>query len=172
MRQRLAAIALAASLTVLAPLAVAAQEAMPLDEYLAAVVAFEKIEDSNSSGTLEDMLAGFDVGKARYTAEVERLTAVTAEPCYEAAHEELIAFYEFSLAMLDDMRPMLELRTTMGGIEVRVPHDWSVEVDQEVLAGGLEVDVTPPEQLPADAPKLRIHAVTRMGGGLVTSKSA
>jgi hypothetical protein len=75
-------------------------------------------------------------------------------------------------ATLDPTGASLELRTTMGGIEVRVPHDWSVEVDQEVLAGRLEVDVTPPEELPADAPKLRIHAVTRVGGGLVTAKSA
>jgi len=62
------------------------------------------------------------------------------------------------------------LRTTMGGIEVRVPQSWAVEVDQETLGEALEVDVTSPEDLPEDAPRLRIHAVTRMGGGLITAR--
>jgi hypothetical protein len=73
-------------------------------------------------------------------------------------------------ATLDPNGASLELRTTMGGIEVRVPRSWAVEVDQETLGEALEVDVTSPEDLPEDAPKLRIHAVTRMGGGLITAR--
>lgn len=65
----------------------------------------------------------------------------------------------------------LELRTTMGGIQVTVPQDWAVDVDAKTQAGGFEVNVTPPEDLPEDAPSLRIHAVTRMGGGAVTTKT-
>jgi predicted membrane protein len=65
----------------------------------------------------------------------------------------------------------LELRTTMGGIQVTVPQDWAVDVDAETQAGGFEVNVTPPVDLPEDAPNLRIHAVTRMGGGAVTAKT-
>jgi hypothetical protein len=59
----------------------------------------------------------------------------------------------------------------MGGIQVIVPEDWAVEVDQKSLAGGFDVKVTPPEDLPDDAPKPHVHAVTRMGGGLVTTKA-
>ncbi len=66
----------------------------------------------------------------------------------------------------------LELRATMGGIQVTVSQDWAVNVDAETQAGGFEVNVTPPEDLPEDAPSLRIHAVTRMGGGVVTAKTA
>jgi hypothetical protein len=73
-------------------------------------------------------------------------------------------------ATLDASGASLELRTTIGGIEVRVPQSWAVEVDQETVGEALEVDVTSPEDLPEDAPKLRIHAVTRMGGGLITAR--
>ncbi len=73
-------------------------------------------------------------------------------------------------ATLDPTGASLELRTTMGGIEVRVPQHWVVEVDQETVGGALEVDVPLPEELPDDAPRLHIHAVTRMGGGLVTAR--
>jgi hypothetical protein len=73
-------------------------------------------------------------------------------------------------ATLDPSGASLELRTTMGGIEVRVPQSWAVEVDQETLGEALKVDVNSPEDLPEDAPELRIHAVTRMGGGLITAR--
>ena len=65
----------------------------------------------------------------------------------------------------------LELKTTMGGIQITVPEDWAVKVDSELKAGEFQIDVTPPEALPIGAPELRIHAVTRMGGGLVTTKT-
>ena len=44
-----------------------------------------------------------------------------------------------------------------------------VSVEVEGVAGGFDVDVTPAEELPEDAPKLHIHAVARMGGGQVTT---
>ena len=73
-------------------------------------------------------------------------------------------------ATLDSGGARLELKTTMGGIQVIVPNDWAVDVDKKSLAGGFDVKVTPLEDLPEDAPKLHVHAVTRMGGGLVTTK--
>ena len=66
----------------------------------------------------------------------------------------------------------LELRTTMGGTQVTVSPDWAVDVDSETHADGFEVNVTSPDDLPDDAPRLRIHAVTRMGGGAVIAKTA
>jgi predicted membrane protein len=74
-------------------------------------------------------------------------------------------------ATLDSDGAQLELKTTMGGIQVFVPEDWAVDVDKRSLAGGFDVKVTAPEDLPDDAPKLHVHAVTRMGGGLVTTKA-
>jgi len=74
-------------------------------------------------------------------------------------------------ATLDSDGARLELKTTMGGIQVIVPEDWAVDVDKKSLAGGFDVKVTPLEDLPEDAPKLHVHAVTRMGGGSVTTKA-
>lgn len=74
-------------------------------------------------------------------------------------------------ATLDSDGARLELKTTMGGIQVIVPNDWAVDVHKKSLAGGFDVNVTPLEDLPEDAPKLHVHAVTRMGGGLVTAKA-
>jgi hypothetical protein len=75
-------------------------------------------------------------------------------------------------ATLDPAGASLELSTMMGGLEVDVPEGWAVEVDQETLQWGqFEVDVTSPEDLPEDAPKLRIHSNMRMGGGLITNKA-
>jgi len=75
-------------------------------------------------------------------------------------------------ATLDPAGAELEVRATMGGVQVTVSEDWAVEVDTETKAGGFEVNVTPLEDLPDDAPKLHIHASTRMGGGMVTTKVA
>lgn len=65
----------------------------------------------------------------------------------------------------------LELKATMGGFQVTVPPDWAVDLDDKSVTGGFEVDVTPPEDLPDDAPKLHIHANAKMGGGKITTGS-
>ncbi|MDH3189186.1 MAG: cell wall-active antibiotics response protein [Acidimicrobiia bacterium] len=75
-------------------------------------------------------------------------------------------------ATLDAGGAALDLRTTMGGIQVVVPADWAVEVEADSKAGGFDARVTPADELPVDAPKLQIHAVTRMGGVLVTTTKA
>lgn len=78
---------------------------------------------------------------------------------------------DLTKATLDPGGASLELDTRMGGIEVRVPAHWSVEVEQDTRGGVLEVNVPSPEDLPEDAPKLRIHAVTRMGGGEINARA-
>lgn len=75
-------------------------------------------------------------------------------------------------ATLDPAGAHLDLRATMGGIQVTVPETWLVEVDEEVVAGELEVSVTPAEDLPKDAPKLHVHAVARFAGEVVKAKAA
>ena len=75
-------------------------------------------------------------------------------------------------ATLDTAGASLELNTFMGGLEVLVPKDWAVEVDDEVLGGDLKVSVASPDDLPEDAPRLHIHAVMRLGGAEITAKAA
>lgn len=72
-------------------------------------------------------------------------------------------------AFLDPDGATLELNALMGGIELTVPEEWAIEIDAETVAGDFEANVTPIEDLPDDAPKLHIHAVTRMGSALVTT---
>ena len=74
-------------------------------------------------------------------------------------------------ATLDEGGATLSLSATMGGIQVIVPKDWAVVVDKKSVAGGFDVEVTPIEDLPEGAPRLHVHAITRLGGGVVTTKN-
>lgn len=74
-------------------------------------------------------------------------------------------------ATLDPSGASLELSTIVGGLEVLVPEHWAVEVDADVSGGESKVDVTPLDELPEDAPRLRIHAVLRFGGSEITAKA-
>lgn len=58
----------------------------------------------------------------------------------------------------------LDLTTVMGGCDVTVPDTWRVTVQGVAVAGGHEVRVSNPDELPADAPSLAINARTLMGG--------
>jgi hypothetical protein len=51
----------------------------------------------------------------------------------------------------------------MGGVEVRVPAHWSVEVSGTPVLGGIENRVINEGKLP-DAPTLYISATAVMGG--------
>lgn len=73
-------------------------------------------------------------------------------------------------ATLDSEGATLELKATMGGVQAIVPEDWAVDVAERAKVGGIEVKVTPLEDLPADAPKLHIDASALMGGVLVATK--
>ena len=72
-------------------------------------------------------------------------------------------------AILDPDGASLELKATMGGFQVTVPAEWAVDFKDDSVTGGFEVDVTPLEDLPEDAPKLHIHAVAKMGGGKIAA---
>ncbi len=73
-------------------------------------------------------------------------------------------------ATLDVAGADLELKTTMGGVQVLVPDHWAVDLTTETVAGECQARVTALEDLPEDAPRLHVHAETRMGGVLVTTK--
>jgi hypothetical protein len=67
-------------------------------------------------------------------------------------------------ATLDPSGADLELTATLGGVNVTVPSDWRVVVDDRARLGGVEALVTDPEELPDDAPLLRVVAGARLGG--------
>lgn len=67
-------------------------------------------------------------------------------------------------ATLDASGADLDLSATLGGVNVTVPSDWRVVVDDRARLGGVEALVTDPEELPDDAPLLRVVAYARLGG--------
>jgi hypothetical protein len=73
-------------------------------------------------------------------------------------------------ATLDPDGATLELSATMGGIEVNVPEDWAVDIDERSILGGFAAKVTTPDDLPDDAPSLHIRVRSVMGGAAVTAE--
>ena len=67
-------------------------------------------------------------------------------------------------AVLDPEGATLELSPLWGGINVRVPRTWRVIVDDRSTLGGVDARVTPPAELPDDAPVLHVVASARLGG--------
>lgn len=74
-------------------------------------------------------------------------------------------------ATLDPGGADILLEAYFGGVKVDVPKNWRVSVDSQSTTGGVQADVTPPEELPEDAPSLRLEVVAKMGGVLVTSET-
>ena len=71
-------------------------------------------------------------------------------------------------AVLDPDGARLLTESTMSDLMILVREDWNVSVNDVLVGGGqVEVNVTPPEDLPEDAPQLRIDAITRMGATVV-----
>ena len=67
-------------------------------------------------------------------------------------------------AVLDRAGATLALSATWGGVNVTVPPAWKVLVEHRAALGGVDARVTPPEELPDDAPVLRVEATARLGG--------
>lgn len=70
-------------------------------------------------------------------------------------------------AALDPNGGHVSLSVTTGGVRVTVPPTWMVVVADDVVGGGVEVDTTPPEDLPPDAPVLTVEARVRSGGVMI-----
>jgi hypothetical protein len=81
------------------------------------------------------------------------------------------AMIDLREARLDSNGAQLDLNATMGGIEVRVPPDWRVEMDTSGVAlGGVDLKVRRDIELSDDAPTLRVRATARLGGIAVSSQ--
>jgi predicted membrane protein len=61
----------------------------------------------------------------------------------------------------------LSMRVTAGGVRIVVPPTWAVVVAEDVVGGAVQVDTTPPDALPADAPVLTVEAIVRSGGVMI-----
>jgi predicted membrane protein len=73
-------------------------------------------------------------------------------------------------AVIDPAGATILLENTLGGLVLNVRDDWAVTVDDVLVGGGeTEVRVTSPDELPADAPKLRVRVITRLGGTVITT---
>lgn len=75
-------------------------------------------------------------------------------------------------AVLDPAGATLELSATWGGVNLSVPATWKVLVEHRAVLGGIDARVTPPEELPDDAPVLRIEATARLGGVAIKASDA
>ena len=72
---------------------------------------------------------------------------------------------------LDPRGAELRLDAVMGGIEVRVPAHWQVDMDTRgVLLGGADLRVPPDARPGEDAPLLVVHANAKLGGIVVDSR--
>ena len=66
-------------------------------------------------------------------------------------------------AMLSPGGADLAVFTVMGGVAMRVPDTWIVELDGRAIAGRHDARVAGRHVLPDDAPVLRVHARTYFG---------
>ena len=67
-------------------------------------------------------------------------------------------------AVLDPSGATLELFAVAGGVNVTVPREWRVLVEERTMLGGVDARLPPPEELPDDAPLLRVVVTARLGG--------
>jgi hypothetical protein len=74
-------------------------------------------------------------------------------------------------AKLDPAGAELLVEAYLGGVQVRVRHEWRVVVDAHATKGGVETKVAEPDDLPGDAPNLRVEAIARLGGVLITAET-
>ena len=75
-------------------------------------------------------------------------------------------------ATLDPRGADLHLSASLGGVNVTVPREWRVVVEDRATLGGVETLVTDPEELPDDAPLLRVEAGARLGGVAIMTDAA
>jgi hypothetical protein len=75
-------------------------------------------------------------------------------------------------ATLDPSGADLDLSATLGGVNVTVPSEWRVVVEDRATLGGVEALVTDPGELPEDAPLLRVEAAARLGGVAIMTDAA
>ena len=75
-------------------------------------------------------------------------------------------------ATLDPTGARVLAENTLGGLALTVRDDWAVTVNEVIVGvGETKIQVTPPEELPDDAPKLEIDVINRLGGTVISTGS-
>jgi hypothetical protein len=74
-------------------------------------------------------------------------------------------------AVVDPGGATLELSPTFGGVNVTVPAEWRVLVEDRSTFGGIDAHVTPPDELPDGAPLLRVSVRASLGGVAIRAGS-
>jgi len=74
-------------------------------------------------------------------------------------------------AKLDPAGAELLVEAYLGGVQVRVPNEWRIAVEAHSTSGGVETNVAQPDDLPDDAPNLRVEAIARLGGVMITAET-
>ena len=67
-------------------------------------------------------------------------------------------------ASLDPEGATLDVTALLGGIEVKVPVGWVVDVESRGSLGGVDTNLTEAADLPEGAPTLRVTANAWLGG--------
>jgi hypothetical protein len=76
-------------------------------------------------------------------------------------------------ATLDPRGAKLVIDNRLGGVQVLVRTDWNVTVDEELRDGGeIDIDIIPAGDLPEDAPRLHVRAMTSMAGTQIVAQGA
>ncbi len=76
-------------------------------------------------------------------------------------------------AVIDPAGARVLAENTLGGLAIIVRDDWDVTVNETLVGGGeTSVDVTSPDDLPEDAPRLEVDVITRLGGTAITTGDA
>lgn len=200
--------ALAWLVVVLASEGVAAAQSdapTPYAEYRAGVEAAieaERVaqESTGTISTVKDTILRFHASLDRAQAEVDRLKAITPEPCYADANAELIAYQEYSIATLRDTLPLIEDAESVMGMlpllfaaaeTIRAAHPAAFVKDASSMSGWIakpinildtfatcEVVPSPPASAvvpspgPASAPPAHGRTTVFSGSGSGTTATA
>lgn len=113
-----------------------------------------------------------EFGIAAYIGGVER--TCTASSLRRGSVSAVLGGVDLDLrgATLDPAGADLDLSATLGGVNVTVPSEWRVIVEDRAMLGGVEALVTDPEELPDTTPLLRVEASARLGGVAIVTDAA
>jgi predicted membrane protein len=130
--------------------------------WVAARVA-QRLSAQDTDPTSEDFALVTYVGGKAYSNRAANLRSGSAVTMLGGSSINLTG------AGLDPGGATLLLKTRFGGVKVRVPGDWHVDMMGEASTGDNSLNVTDPSTLPEDAPRLSVVADTKFGGVLVTT---
>jgi hypothetical protein len=105
---------------------------VPYAAYVAALEAFttdDPFAGVSDPPTQEQLVAGFEQLVANATVEQDRLVAVVPEDCYAEAHQELLAYWQSSIALTGQVATELAAATSVEGLVPMVN-----EMDAELYA--------------------------------------